>query len=261
MSDAVVARSELPPGWPDVLRAVVAAPTAWISRNDLARELELDDKRGRPLKVLARRLDEMIAAKWLAEWQLGITLTPLAEARLGCRLTQPESPTEEPRWIMTGAMPWPRVVREPGFVSEWIKSREHGTDQIDEFSVIAYVPAPDPPPPEQAIAAEEFRAEVAAAIRDLVERRNPTRAQRLLDSRPRIILTGCNLVWTEQTVEPGDEFKPRPYCEVCCRTDRDEEWYWRLPIKDQVICARCLSWFLDGFFAWKPAKYGDGRAA
>lgn len=228
------ARSELPPGWPQVLRAVVEAPQWWITRVELARVLVLDDKRGRPLPTLAKRLDAMLAAKWLEPWQadggLAVTLSPLAAAKLGVKLSQPEGPEQEPRWIDSHAVLWPRVNQERHFAAV-------------ELEVISSAFDPRPMPDEAAEEAEEFRREVQAAVRELL-RGDDTRASRLLRSRPRIVLTGCALVWAEQTVRPGEEFQPRPWCSACKGS----------ALADGAVCARCFAWCLDEYFRPKARE-------
>lgn len=228
------ARPELPAGWPQILRAIVGAPQWWITRNDLARQLMLDDKRGRPLKVLAGRLDAMLAARWLEPWEderrAAVTLSPLAAVKLGCKLTQPEDPATEPRWVDTATVLWPRVNLERHFVDVDLAVTHSAFD-------------PQPPPDEQAAEAEEFRREAQAAVRELLAG-DRSRFDRLLRARPRILLTGCKLWWREQTISQGHQFEPRPACGTC----------HNLPLLEGAICLECFAWYLDEHYRWKGER-------
>lgn len=234
MAAAEPARPELPAGWPQVLAAIVKAPAWYITRNELARVLVLDDKRGRPLRVLATRLDAMIAAQWLEPWTheraAAVTLSPLAAVKLGCKLTQPEDPEKEPRWIDTATVLWPRVNLERHFVDVDLAVTHSAYD-------------PQPMPDEQAAEAEEFKREAQAAVRELLAG-DRSRFDRLLHARPRILLTGSHTVWHEQTIRLGHQFEPRPACSTC----------YNQPLLEGAICLECFAWWLDEHYRWKGER-------
>lgn len=243
------ARPELPLGWLPVLRGIVDSPQWWITRHDLADKLEMARRDGAPNAELRARLDAMTAACWIEPWEherkSAVTLSTLAAARLGCRLTQPDDPNVEPRWTDTRTVRWPRANAQRDFAAV-------------DLEVLNSVFDPQPLPDEHAIEVEEFRREAQAAIRDMLDGDN-TRAKRLLRRRPRILLMGCEVVWFEQTIAMGDQFKERPFCGVCCKIDEDGNWE-RVPLRDSMICARCYSWFLDEYFRWKDARWKAAEA-
>lgn len=233
MSDSEAARPELPLGWLPILRAIADAPQWWVTRVDLAERLDLARRDGRPSAVLVERLDAMLAAKWLDPWEherrAAVTFSTLAAARLGCRLTQPDDPAKEPRWTDTRAVRWPRANAQRDF------------SPLD-LLVANAIFDPQPTPDVQAAEAEEFRREAAEAVRELLAG-DRSRFDRLLNSRPRILLTGCKLIWHEQTIKAGHQFKPRPACSTC----------HNLPLTDSTICLECFAWCLDEYYRWKGA--------
>jgi hypothetical protein len=240
------ARPELPPGWPQVLRAVVEAPRAWITRSELARRLQLDTKRGSPLPILAGRIEAMITAGWLDPWdaegERRLTLSALAAEQLGCRLAVPpdahgnDDPEREPRWERATAGVWPRACRrefDPGEV----------TVQAVSQWIVSVAADPLPPPDEQAAEREEFSRAVQVALRAYLAGRGEW-LDALLVSRPRSVLMGADILWWEQIVRPGQEFEPRPYCSACKG----------LPLSTGIpVCIRCFRWAFDDIFRRKPA--------
>src|SRR4051812_264339 len=93
-----------------IVEALVSAPVAWQSPEDLA------SATGRTLDETADLLAALDASGWLEAWErpgeVVVTLSVAAASRLGVRLVE-VGPDETPRWSRLG-MPDPKSPRASG---------------------------------------------------------------------------------------------------------------------------------------------------
>src|SRR4051794_39418630 len=96
---------EMPDEWRPVLNALLAAPIAWQSPEEIAVALGAD------VEATADLLSLMDVAGWLSVWDGDagpvVTLTALAAERLRVVLVE-VGPDETPRWASAGDPPPPR---------------------------------------------------------------------------------------------------------------------------------------------------------
>jgi hypothetical protein len=143
--------TELPLGWPSILRALIAGPGLWATPAELVDRVGLDRryKRRKALATAVERCTAMLEAGWLEGEATGrdavVTLSEKAAERLGVRIAD-----GEPRWEGFDLRKLPRV--------------RYYSFSPDQLSVFFEIPDTGLDPSDEAAAAEEFALRTATDV-------------------------------------------------------------------------------------------------
>jgi hypothetical protein len=206
---------EPPDVWRPVLDALIAAPIACQSPDDLAVALGLD------VDEMTDRLSLMDEAGWIAVWdgEVGpiVTLTPLAAERLQVVLIE-RGPDETPRWARAGDP----VPSPPKAKHVCHSERSASLDGLPDPAL-----TPD-------LAAERAERAEGLAARAASRRTGPSTPFRVEDlPRPSMLLGQGLTPW------PGPRQAPRDDCPAC--SDR--------VLLPHMYCLCCNRWGLDALLA------------
>lgn len=208
---------DLPAGWPEIVRALIAGPGAWASVPELAERLRIAEASA---DSRCRALD---GAGWLSTFEFDSidvwTFSSLAAERLQLRL-EPLADSAGEKWV--------RGPEGPALRSK------HGGPSVG-IAALAVDPSPGP-------------AEIVETA-ELVVREWARRGERgSIDPNrvpwPTVILTGSATTWDERYAAPGRQLTPAIHCS-CCKLR---------PLSRSTICLRCFRWGWDHFFEAKVRR-------